>query len=96
MGAGPGKGGAVSYRLEFTTSADKEFQALPLDVRRRLDARVKALRVEPRPHGVETLTGSMKGLFRIRVGHYRVVYEVDEREQVITITRVWRQGTAYR
>ena len=37
-----------------------------------------------------------KGLFRIRVGGYRIVYEIDDAARVVTVTRVRPRPTAYR
>lgn len=37
-----------------------------------------------------------KGLFRIRVGDYRILYEIDDVARVVTVTRVRQRGSAYR
>jgi mRNA interferase RelE/StbE len=37
-----------------------------------------------------------KGLFRIRVGDYRILYEIDDTAHVVTVTRVRPRGAAYR
>jgi len=37
-----------------------------------------------------------EGLFRIRVGDYRILYEIDDAGQVVTVTRVRQRGSAYR
>ncbi len=37
-----------------------------------------------------------KGLFRIRVGDYRILYEIDDTDHVVTVTRVRLRGSAYR
>jgi mRNA interferase RelE/StbE len=37
-----------------------------------------------------------KGLFRIRVGDYRILYEIDDAAHVVTVTRVRPRGSAYR
>ena len=85
----------MAYRLDFVSSAQREFLRLPLSIRQRLDPHLLALEVNPRPHGVKAMAGH-KGLFRIRVGDYRVLYEVDDAARVVTVTRVRPRGTAYR
>ncbi len=50
---------------------------------------------EPRPRGGKALKGH-KDLFRIRVGEYRVVYEIDDATRVVTVTRVRLRAQAYR
>lgn len=53
------------------------------------------LETEPRPHGVKAMAGH-RGLFRIRVGDYRILYEIDDEAAVVTVTRIRQRGSAYR
>ena len=85
----------MSYSLSFKGSADKEFRHLPAEVRQRVAAAVEALKANPRPIGVESLAGQLKGLHRIRIGDYRVVYQVDDEARSITVTRVGHRGKVY-
>lgn len=85
----------MAYRLEFVSSAQREFLRLPFPVRKRLDPHLSGLEQDPRPHGVKAMAGR-KGLFRIRVGDYRVLYEIDDAAHVVTVTRVRLRGSAYR
>lgn len=56
---------------------------------------MNGLEENPRPHGVKAMAGH-KGLFRIRVGDYRILYEIDDTAHVVTVTRVRPRGAAYR
>jgi mRNA interferase RelE/StbE len=85
----------LSYRLEFVSSASREFLALPATDRDRIDKRIVTLKDNPRPRGVKALRGH-DGLWRLRVGGYRVVYHIDDRERVVTVTRVRRRANVYR
>jgi mRNA interferase RelE/StbE len=85
----------LSYRLEFVSSASREFLALPAAIRERIDKRLVALKENPRPAGVKALQGQ-EGLWRIRIGGYRVVYQIDDRQRLITVTRVRLRATVYR
>jgi mRNA interferase RelE/StbE len=85
----------LSYRLEFVSSASREFLALPATIRERIDNRLIGLRENPRPSGVKALRGQ-EGLWRIRVGGYRVVYQIDDRLRLVTVTRVRPRATVYR
>ena len=85
----------MSYRLEFVSSARREFLALPVTIRERIDKRLLALRENPRPPGVKALKGQ-KDLWRIRVGDYRVVYGNDDHERLLTVTRVRPRASVYR
>lgn len=85
----------MAYRLEFLSSAQREFLRLSLPVQRRLDPFLRGLEQNARPHGVKAMAGH-RGLFRIRVGEYRILYEIDDAAHVVTVTRVRPRGSAYR
>ena len=85
----------MSYQLSLKGTAQKEFIDLSAQVRARIAAKLDALEQDPRPAGAEPLAGPLKGLLRIRVGEYRVVYHVDEKQRHITVTRVRHRSKAY-
>ena len=85
----------MPYRLEIVSSARREFLALPAGIQRRIDAHVLQLPEEPRPRGAKSLKGHA-GLYRIWIGEYRVVYEIDDETRVVTVTRVRLRARAYR
>ena len=87
--------GPRRYRLEFAPAADRDFRALAEDVRRRLRPRIDALAENPRPHGVETLEGE-KGLYRIRVGDYRIIYQIRDNALVVLVVRIGHRRDVYR
>lgn len=80
-----------SYRLSFKRSVSKDFRSIsPEDVPKIL-SRIDALAVEPRPPGCQKLTGQER--YRLRVGRYRVVYEIqDDVLPVIVVAVGHRQG----
>jgi mRNA interferase RelE/StbE len=85
----------VAYRLEFVPSALRELEKVAPDARRRVVRAIDHLAHDPRPPGARSLRGDRSGL-RIRVGDYRVLYEVDDDQLLITIGRVAQRGKAYR
>jgi mRNA interferase RelE/StbE len=85
----------VAYRLEDTAAARRDLQALPRDILIRIEARLQELAENPRPRGVERIRGTPGGL-RVRVGDYRILYTVDDAEQVVTIGRVRHRRDVYR
>ena len=85
----------ATYEVKFATSAAKEFRSLPLELKRRVGAVIDRLSEDPRPPGVRKLVGRER-LYRIRVGQYRVVYEVDDKEQLIRVTRIRHRREVYR
>lgn len=83
------------YTIQFTNSAASEFRALPLEIKRRVGKVVDSLKQTPRPSKVRKLQGHDK-LYRVRIGHYRLVYEINDQTQHIRVTRVRHRSDAYR
>ncbi len=80
-----------SYRLSFKRSVTKDFRNIPQEDVRRILSRIDALAVEPQPPGCQKLTGQER--YRVRVGRYRIVYEIrDEVLLVIVVAVGHRQG----
>ena len=64
---------------------------MPQDVQVRLETPILALAQVPRPSGVRKLRGEER-TWRIRVGPYRVVYDIDDDQEVVVILRVTRRS----
>lgn len=85
----------ASYSLEIKRSAAREIEKLPTKKERKLIVdRITGLARDPRPAGVEKLTGGDR--YRVRRGPYRVVYEVDDTERVVRIVKVGHRREVYR
>lgn len=74
----------------------RELQAIPRQFRRRIDARIAALADDPRPSGCKPLKGEYKGLYRIRCGDYRIVYDVRDAELIVAVVKVADRKDVYR
>ena len=75
----------AEYGIAFRESAAKELRGLPLIVVLRVEEAIERLRQMPRPVGVRKLRGHSH-TYRVRVGDYRVVYEIfDELYQIIVV-----------
>ena len=75
----------MKYQVIILKSVRKELDRLPDDVASRILARLAGLETNPRPADVKKLKG--RDAWRIRVGNYRVIYEIHDRVlQVIVIT----------
>jgi mRNA interferase RelE/StbE len=83
------------YRLLIKHFAEQDLRVLPQAIFDRINAKILALRDDPRPSGVRRLSGSMQG-WRIRVGDYRIVYQIDDDAHAVTIVRVKHRREAYR
>ena len=67
----------MAYTVIIEHSALRDLKRLPAEVRRRIDERILGLAGNPRPQGVEKLSGSDCS-YRLRVGDYRLLYEFTE------------------
>jgi len=85
----------VRYRIEVTRAAERDLRALPENVLKRVDAKILSLAGNPRPDGVKKLAGA-DSLYRVRVGDYRIIYEIQDRAILIIIVRVRHRGDVYR
>ena len=88
------------YRIEISPAADRDLVKLKGRIRRqdfeRLRDSIGSLADEPRPQGVRKIKGAEKA-YRIRVGSYRVVYEVYDNDNLVLILQVARRSeTTYR
>ena len=83
------------YRLVLTRAARKDLDRLPGEVLERADPLILALADNPRPFGSEKLQG-FESLYRIRVGKYRIIYEIDKTTSIVTIARVEHRKSVYR
>ncbi len=84
-----------TYAVEFRPSADKVLQRLPVATQRRIVAAVAALADNPRPTGVVRLAGD-ENAWRIRVGSYRILYEVHDKRLLVLVVRVGHRKDVYR
>lgn len=75
------------YRIEVTPRARKDLEALPTRERRRVAEQIDTLMTDPRPTGCKKLKGR-EDFYRIRVGNYRVVYQIEDEILLILIVRV--------
>ena len=80
------------YNLELTRSAQKDLRRLDRPVRVRVVDAIELLVVDPYRRGVRQLDS---GIFRYRVGHYRIIYNVDQDTVVVRIVRVRHRSQAY-
>ena len=83
------------YRIVFARSARRELQALPRTGAERILGKVELLASNPRPPGCKKLRGH-SSLWRIRVGEYRVIYSIDDNNQIVDVSVIRHRSEAYR
>lgn len=84
----------MSYALGILPRAQRELGALPTEIYRRLRDTILTLAHELRPESSRKLTG--REGWRLRVGDYRVLYEIDDAKQTVTIVHVGHRRDVYR
>ena len=86
----------VSYALRIKPSAAKELEAIDAaPIRRKIVEVIQSLASEPRPAQCTKLAGR-EAAYRLRVGDYRIVYTVNDREIVVEIIKIGHRRDVYR
>lgn len=83
------------HSLLIKRLAERDLGRMPHAVFGRVNESIQSLRDDPRPHGVRKLVGALEG-WRIRVGDYRILYQIDDDARTVTIVRVKHRREAYR
>ena len=83
------------YEVYIEKAAENDLKRLPTNTFQRIIPHIRALAENPRPSSCRKLSGS-KDDWRIRIGDYRVLYEVDEKAKAVRIMRVRHRREAYR
>jgi mRNA interferase RelE/StbE len=83
------------YRIEFKPSAAKSLAKLPDDLQKRIVRAVELLADDPRPPGVVKMAGD-DNLWRVRVGDFRIVYEIHDGVLLVLVLRIGHRREVYR
>ncbi len=84
----------MPYSIRIKNSADKELQRVNPQDRIRIVTAID--RLKENPYLGVALKGNLTGLRRLRVGAYRIVYEIQQDELIVLVVRVAHRGDAYR
>ena len=80
----------MPHRVELTPGAQRDLRRLPHQVQVRLAGPIQGLAQNPGPHGVRKMRGEER-TWRIRVGQYRVVYDIHDDQELMVILKVDRR-----
>jgi len=86
----------VRYVVLLESRAEKELKFLPQGVLKRVDIKLQALSLNPRPRGVTKLKGKENEGWRLRIGDYRLLYQIDDKDNVVRIYRIKHRREVYR
>ena len=85
----------MAYQVIIKPSAEKSIRKLNRDTQRRIFRLLDALAQEPRPVGVVKMAGA-DNLWRVRIGDYRVVYEIHDDRLIVLVVRVGNRKDVHR
>lgn len=86
----------ATYAIEFVRSARKDFEKLPARIRERIVEALTVLSLNPYSELLKVKKLKGAELFRIRLGDYRVVYEVRKKQLVVVVIKVGHRSEVYR
>jgi mRNA interferase RelE/StbE len=83
------------YRLLIKPAAVKDIEAIPLKRdRQRVVERISQLAETPRPFGSEKISGQDR--YRVRQGHYRILYSIEDQDLLVQVVKVAHRKDVYR
>lgn len=85
----------MKYTVIISRPAQKVIERLETDLFNRIVKKLKILEDNPRPHGSEKLTGEAD-VYRVRVGDWRIVYQIRDRELIVLVVKIAHRREVYR
>jgi mRNA interferase RelE/StbE len=82
------------YSVIIEQRAGKTLKILPHKIRTRINRSIEGLKSNPRPYGYKKLKN--RDYYRIRIGDYRVIYTIKEREVMVVIIYIGHRRDVYR
>jgi len=87
--------GAGSWQVIIHRKAERVLKRLDGDMLERIRQAIRGLASEPRPIGYKKLTGH-ENLYRIRVGDWRIIYAIEDKQLIVLVLEIAPRGGAYR
>ncbi len=85
----------MNYQIQLSRSAERQLERFSPELRQRISSHITVLREEPRPFGSIRVKGR-KDAFRIRVGDYRILYEVQDELLLVLVLKIAHRSDVYR
>jgi mRNA interferase RelE/StbE len=86
----------MKYAVQIKKSVLRALNKLPKNDRERVDEHIRSLADNPRPPGAVPLKGSGKGIWRVRVGDRRVLYQIQDDVLLVLVVDVAHRREVYR
>lgn len=85
----------MPYSIQFTPRAQRDFSALDRAIQQRVRRRIDRLAEDPFPVGAKKLHAA-EPFYRIRVGNFRIIYQVGANELVVIVVKIGHRREVYR
>lgn len=85
----------TKYKIEISATAERQLKKIRREDTVRIVRSISLLAIEPRPDGCRKLSG-YDNIYRIRVGNYRVIYEIDGKQIIVVILKIGHRKDVYR
>lgn len=89
------KNSRYEYEIIIVGAVRRQLKRISREDKKRILDKIQSPVANPRPHGFIELKGS-ENLFRVRVGDYRIVYEIQDKILLITVLKVGNRREIYR
>lgn len=83
------------YKIVFTVSAANQLKKLGKSIQRLIIEKIKKLDIRQQNNNIKKLSG-IPDLYRLRMGNYRVIYQVRHKELIVLILKVGNRGDVYK
>lgn len=85
----------MNYRVVLTSTAEKQLKKLPKSIQSKIAGILVSFEIEPKPFGCKKLTG-FESTYRYRVGDYRIIYEIINKQVIVTVLKIAHRKDVYR
>lgn len=83
------------YRIEYAKQVKKSIEKFPKKDKLAILEKIESLSATPRPEGVVSMKGKFAGYHRIRVGDYRVIYNIQDKQLIVLVVKIAQRGSVY-
>ena len=84
------------WKIEFTKSAEKDFAKLNISIRQKVAERLEWLIKNFDDVVLRELTGEFRGFYKLRAGDWRVLYDVDWKNNCVVVVKVGHRSKIYK
>jgi len=85
-----------TYQVKILSTAQKELASLPGAIQKRIGKKIDSLQETPRHPGTRMLKGQRNDFYRLRVGDYRILYEIKSETLLVVVIKIGHRRNVYR